>query len=94
MKNNIKEYDWGGISFIPNLLGDKIDGKPKAEMWLGAHKTFSSKILYKNEYVFLSDFLEDHKELLGRNDEFPFYLRYCLQTSLYLFKFIPLKILP
>ncbi len=40
MKNNIKEYDWGGISFIPNLLGDKIDGKPKAEMWLGAHKTF------------------------------------------------------
>nr|WP_267510858.1 mannose-6-phosphate isomerase, class I [Borreliella garinii] len=72
MKNNIKEYDWGGISFIPNLLGDKIDGKPKAEMWLGAHKTFSSKILYKNEYVLLSDFLEDHKELLGCNDEFPF----------------------
>ncbi|WP_215538520.1 mannose-6-phosphate isomerase, class I [Borreliella bavariensis] len=72
MKNNIKEYDWGGISFIPNLLGDKIDGKPKAEMWLGAHKTFSSKILYRNEYVLLSDFLEDHKELLGCNDEFPF----------------------
>ncbi|WPM05907.1 mannose-6-phosphate isomerase, class I [Borreliella sinica] len=72
MKNNIKEYDWGGISFIPNLLGDKIDGRPKAEMWLGAHKTFSSKILYKNEYVLLSDFLEDHKELLGCDDEFPF----------------------
>ncbi|WNY68615.1 mannose-6-phosphate isomerase, class I [Borreliella lusitaniae] len=72
MKNNIKEYDWGGISFIPDLLGNKIDGIPKAEMWLGAHKTFSSKILHRNEYVLLSDFLEDHKELLGGNGEFPF----------------------
>ncbi|WKC77967.1 mannose-6-phosphate isomerase, class I [Borreliella turdi] len=72
MQNNIKEYDWGGISFIPNLLGNKIDGRPKAEMWLGAHKTFSSKILHNNEYVFLSDFLEEHKELLGSSDEFPF----------------------
>ena len=72
MKNEIKEYDWGGISFIPSLLGQKQDGLPKAEMWLGAHKTFSSKILIEGQYVPLCDFLEQHRELLGDGNELSF----------------------
>ncbi|ETZ18507.1 Mannose-6-phosphate isomerase [Borrelia duttonii CR2A] len=30
MKNEIKEYDWGGYGFIPSLLGQKEDGLPKS----------------------------------------------------------------
>ncbi|BCR21835.1 mannose-6-phosphate isomerase, class I [Borrelia sp. HM] len=69
MKNSVKEYDWGGISFIPSLLGQKEDGFPKAEMWLGAHKTFSSKILVGSQYVSLYDFLKNYKEFLGNENE-------------------------
>ncbi|WP_040236304.1 mannose-6-phosphate isomerase, class I [Borrelia crocidurae] len=72
MKNEIKEYDWGGYGFIPSLLGQKEDGLPKAEMWLGAHKTFSSKILVDGQYVSLFNFLEIHKELLGFGNELSF----------------------
>ncbi|QMU99188.1 mannose-6-phosphate isomerase, class I [Borrelia sp. A-FGy1] len=72
MKNEIKEYDWGGTSFIPSILGQKQDGLPKAEMWLGAHKTFSSKILIKNRYVSLCNFLEQHSELLRKGNELSF----------------------
>ncbi|AHH12426.1 Mannose-6-phosphate isomerase [Borrelia hermsii YBT] len=72
MRNEIKKYDWGGISFIPSLLGQREDGLPKAEMWLGAHKTFSSKILVDGQYVPLCDFLESHKDLLGCESELSF----------------------
>ncbi|UGQ17202.1 mannose-6-phosphate isomerase, class I [Borrelia sp. RT1S] len=72
MKNEIKEYDWGGVSFIPSLLGQKQDGRPKAEMWLGAHKTLSSKVLIEGQYVPLCDFLECHGELLGKGNELSF----------------------
>ncbi|UPA12078.1 mannose-6-phosphate isomerase, class I [Borrelia venezuelensis] len=75
MKNKIKEYDWGGTSFIPSLLGQREDGLPKAEMWLGAHKTFSSKILVDGQYVSLCDFLGNHKELLGCESELSFLLK-------------------
>ncbi|AWG42783.1 mannose-6-phosphate isomerase, class I [Candidatus Borreliella tachyglossi] len=72
MKNEIKEYDWGGTSFIPSLLGQKEDGLPKAEMWLGAHKTFSSKISVEGRYRSLYDFLKHHRELLGNENELSF----------------------
>ncbi|AHH08380.1 mannose-6-phosphate isomerase, class I [Borrelia anserina] len=72
MRNEIKEYDWGGISFIPYLLGQREDGLPKAEMWLGAHKTFSSKILVDGQYIALCDFLENYDDLLGCKGELPF----------------------
>ncbi|MDT4761940.1 mannose-6-phosphate isomerase, class I [Sphaerochaeta sp. PS] len=37
IKAQVKEYDWGNMSFIPALLGQKEDGKPKAELWMGTH---------------------------------------------------------
>ncbi len=33
----VLEYAWGNKDFIPNLTGSKIDGNPKAEMWMGTH---------------------------------------------------------
>lgn len=34
----VKHYDWGGSKFIPTLLGcENPEGRPFAEMWMGAH---------------------------------------------------------
>lgn len=32
-----KEYDWGSITLIPDCLGQRADGNPFAELWLGTH---------------------------------------------------------
>jgi hypothetical protein len=34
----VQHYDWGGHDFIPGLLGiTNSDGRPFAELWMGAH---------------------------------------------------------
>ena len=37
LQSNVRHYDWGHESIIPELLGIEADGKPWAELWLGAH---------------------------------------------------------
>ncbi|NLJ46407.1 MAG: mannose-6-phosphate isomerase, class I, partial [Treponema sp.] len=38
LENPIQHYDWGTADAIPGLLGiDNPDGKPCAELWMGAH---------------------------------------------------------
>jgi len=44
IKAQVKEYDWGNTSFIPTLLGQKPDGKPKAELWMGIHPSGESLV--------------------------------------------------
>ncbi|MBK8870061.1 MAG: mannose-6-phosphate isomerase, class I [Elusimicrobia bacterium] len=40
---SIQHYDWGGRSFIPSLLGNtNLEGRPFAELWMGAHPTSPS----------------------------------------------------
>ncbi|WAZ85174.1 hypothetical protein [Borrelia miyamotoi] len=80
-------------SFIPFLLGQREYGFPKAEMWLGAYKTFSSKILVDGQCVYFCNFLENHQELLGNENELFFYLRFSQFKDLYQFKYILQKIL-
>ncbi len=55
IKAQVKEYDWGNSSFIPTLLGQKPDGKPKAELWMGTHPSGESLIDGTDQK--LSDFL-------------------------------------
>jgi mannose-6-phosphate isomerase len=33
----VRRYAWGSHTAIPNLLGEAPDGRPAAELWLGAH---------------------------------------------------------
>lgn len=33
----IQRYAWGSTTAIPDLLGTVADGRPQAELWLGAH---------------------------------------------------------
>ncbi len=33
----VQHYPWGDHDFIPRLLGERADGRPWAELWLGTH---------------------------------------------------------
>lgn len=39
-----RSYDWGSTTSMPEFLGTDPDGKPFAELWLGAHPTGPSTI--------------------------------------------------
>lgn len=47
LHNQVRNYSWGSPFSIPNLLGTEVTGLPQAEVWLGAHKNFSSKFFSK-----------------------------------------------
>jgi len=40
----VRHYDWGSESEIPSLLGVAADGRPWAELWLGAHPSAPSAV--------------------------------------------------
>ncbi|WP_344174852.1 mannose-6-phosphate isomerase, class I [Kribbella lupini] len=42
MTNTIRDYAWGSPTAIPALLGVEPDGKPQAELWMGAHESAPS----------------------------------------------------
>ncbi|SDG68724.1 mannose-6-phosphate isomerase, class I [Klenkia brasiliensis] len=37
LRSSVRHYDWGDDSIIPELLGLEADGRPWAELWMGAH---------------------------------------------------------
>ncbi len=41
----IRRYEWGSHSVIQDLLGDRPDGRPAAELWFGAHRDDPSPAL-------------------------------------------------
>jgi len=43
--NPVQRYAWGSVEAIPRLLGAEPDGKPQAELWLGAHERAASRLL-------------------------------------------------
>ena len=44
LEGAIRNYDWGSTSSIPSMLGCAEDGKPWAELWLGAHPSAPSLV--------------------------------------------------
>jgi mannose-6-phosphate isomerase len=44
MRNPIRRYDWGSTEAIPELLGVTPDGRPQAELWIGAYEAESSSV--------------------------------------------------
>ncbi|WP_025155535.1 mannose-6-phosphate isomerase, class I [Leifsonia aquatica] len=43
--NTPRDYAWGSLTAIPELLGTAPSGAPEAELWLGAHPGSPSRIL-------------------------------------------------
>src|SRR5262249_22800513 len=45
LRNIIQPYAWGSTTAIAELLGvDNAEGKPQAELWMGAHPTAPSRL--------------------------------------------------
>lgn len=42
LTNTVKDYPWGAPSGIPEILGTVPDGRPAAELWVGAHPSAPS----------------------------------------------------
>ncbi|QJW35884.1 mannose-6-phosphate isomerase, class I [Cellulosimicrobium protaetiae] len=45
LENTVQPYDWGSTSAIQDLLGVEPDGRPAAELWMGAHPLAPSRVL-------------------------------------------------
>ncbi|KIH97087.1 mannose-6-phosphate isomerase [Streptomonospora alba] len=43
--NQVRPYPWGAKTAIPRLLGVEPDGRPQAELWLGAHPGAPSTVV-------------------------------------------------
>jgi mannose-6-phosphate isomerase len=44
LQNTIRDYAWGSRTALPALLGVEPDGKPQAELWMGAHESAPSLV--------------------------------------------------
>jgi mannose-6-phosphate isomerase len=42
LRNTVRDYAWGSRTAIPELTGVEPDGRPQAELWMGAHESASS----------------------------------------------------
>lgn len=66
LKGKVQNYAWGGIKYIPKLLGLQEEGNPCAEYWLGAHVNAPSILKTSDGYQPLDDYLKSNlTELLG-----------------------------
>lgn len=62
LKGVVRHYDWGSPTVIPHLLGLPPNGKPWAELWLGAHPTAPATVDDKPLNLLIS---KDPHNLLG-----------------------------
>ncbi len=42
LQNTIRDYAWGSPTALPELTGVEPDGRPQAELWMGAHESAPS----------------------------------------------------
>ena len=54
LQNTIRDYAWGSRTAIPELTGVEPDGKPQAELWMGAHESASSLVGGESLYQLVS----------------------------------------
>ncbi len=60
-----RDYAWGSTSLIPRFLGTPADGRPQAELWVGAHPSDPALL---PDGTRLDDHIRDHAEAtLGRS---------------------------
>lgn len=59
----VKDYAWGSMSAIPELLGVPATGAPQAELWLGGHAAGPSMLA---DGSFLDEYVVGFGELDGR----------------------------
>ena len=45
LANTPRDYAWGSLELIPQLLGTEPDGNPKAEIWFGTHPASPAQVV-------------------------------------------------
>ncbi|MDR0285387.1 MAG: mannose-6-phosphate isomerase, class I [Propionibacteriaceae bacterium] len=61
LTGQIRDYAWGSLTAIPELLGHRPTGEPQAEYWLGAHPLAPATV----DGASLDQVLHDHPEWVG-----------------------------
>ena len=63
LKGIVRNYDWGGTTFLSNLLSVENPGRqPMAEYWLGAHDSAPSIVVSNDGKIPLNQFIAGEKE--------------------------------
>lgn len=66
LQNPVRGSAWGSLHAIPRLLGVEPDGRPQAELWLGAHERAASRLLDAVDQTSLLDLVrQDPLRQLG-----------------------------
>ena len=69
LKNTIQNYAWGSTAAIAELLGlQNPDGKPMAELWMGAHPKAPSQIQWKGKWQSLEQIIEKNPVAILGNE--------------------------
>lgn len=55
LSNASRDYDWGSTLNIPRFLGERPDGRPFAEVWMGTHPLSPSTLEVDGDLVPLTD---------------------------------------
>lgn len=63
----VQHYDWGGKHYIPELMGhENPEGRPWAELWIGAHPKSPSRVRLSHADMPLDQLIRERAiELLG-----------------------------
>jgi len=71
MHNVIQDYAWGSTTSIESLFGiANPEGKPQAEIWMGAHPNGCSKIDVAGKATRLAEFIDiDKAAIIGADTE-------------------------
>jgi len=83
LRNTVQTYAWGSATAIPELLGvENPEGKPQAELWMGAHPSAPSRVVRGDRETTLDALIADDPagelgtEVAGRFDgRLPFLLK-------------------
>jgi len=60
LQGKVQHYEWGGFSFIPDLLGiNNEEKRPYAEYWLGVHPLGSGMIFSGEQAIPLTDIIKN-----------------------------------
>jgi mannose-6-phosphate isomerase len=60
LQGKVQHYEWGGFSFLPELLGiNNEEKRPFAEYWLGVHPLGSAMVLCADSSIPLIDFIKN-----------------------------------
>lgn len=77
----VQHYDWGSPTAIPSLLGVEPDGRPWAELWIGAHPAAPAQVDGPGGPIALDALIEaDPPSMLGparvdHGDTLPFLMK-------------------